>query len=255
MFRDPLCAVTVCVGYGDFLRETIKWNRHHFDKWVVVTSPDDRATRGVCAAAGVLALVTEDHQRGGTFSKGRLVERGLQQLPADAWIVHLDADIVLPLAFRHLLDRSHLKDESIYGADRLMLRSWAEWQRLQASGWLHAADHYHLVSPPAGFPVGARWVGPDGYVPIGFFQLWHRIGGGEEWSGRRTKPYPSGHGTAAREDVQHGLQWDRRQRELLPELFVVHLESEPAKCGANWSGRTTKRFGPPQASGPASAVS
>jgi hypothetical protein len=53
-----------------------------------------------------------------------------------------------------------------------------------------------------------------------------------------------GHSDAARTDVQFGLQWDRERRALVPELVVLHLESEDAGVGANWSGRTTRPFGP-----------
>ena len=80
-------------------------------------------------------------------------------------------------------------------------------------------------------------------MPIGFFQLWHSSE--DQFRGARVKPYPVQHNDACRTDVQHALQWDRRKRELLAEMLVVHLESEPAKLGANWAGRTTRRFGPP----------
>jgi hypothetical protein len=49
--------------------------------------------------------------------------------------------------------------------------------------------------------------------------------------------------------VQFSLQWDRAKRALVPELVVLHLESEDAAVGANWCGRVTKPFGPlPQGS-------
>jgi hypothetical protein len=38
--------------------------------------------------------------------------------------------------------------------------------------------------------------------------------------------------------------WDRQFRVLLPEVVVLHLESEQAQQGANWRGRTTVPFGP-----------
>lgn len=52
-----------------------------------------------------------------------------------------------------------------------------------------------------------------------------------------------GHNDAARTDVQFGLLWDRGRRALVPELIVLHLESEDAATGANWSGRKTRPFG------------
>ena len=42
--------------------------------------------------------------------------------------------------------------------------------------------------------------------------------------------------TAARTDVQFALLWDRRDRVLIPELVVFHLEPEAAPMGANWNG-------------------
>ena len=253
MFREPLCAVTVCLGYGDFLAQTAKINAAHFDKWTVVTSAADDETRHVCRVFGMHCLVTEDGTRDGTFSKGRMIERGLQHLAADAWILHLDADTVYPSTFRRSLERAHLDDRKIYGFDRFMVKNWADWRRLEASGWAANphGEYSNSVCVPQGFQLGPRWVDTDGWVPIGYGQLWSRKGGQEEWFGRRVKPHPLGHGSACRSDVQHGLQWDRRDRVLLPEVLVAHLESEPCVNGANWSGRATKRFGPDARPGPA----
>ena len=41
-------AITVCVGYADFLAETVKENLPVLDDLVVITSPDDEKTRAVC---------------------------------------------------------------------------------------------------------------------------------------------------------------------------------------------------------------
>lgn len=237
-------AVTVSVGYADYLSETVKWNKNLFDRWVVVTSEDDTATREVCRRNRVQCLVTADHDRDGPFSKGRLVERGLQQLSAETWVMHLDGDIVFPQTLHHDLDRAHLEEDKIYGFDRFQVATPEAWAELQASGWLHNPSewHPHGVGIPCGFPLMGRWAGQDGWVPIGFAQLWHRTGGGEEWRGYRTKSYPQHHGKACRTDVQHSLQWDRRDRALVPEVFVAHLGSDGAKVGANWQGRTTPAF-------------
>lgn len=246
MFREPICAVTVCLGYDDFLRETVRWNARHFDQWTIVTRPDDKKTREICRQFKLHCLTTRDDTRDGEFSKGRLVERGLQHLPAESWIVHMDADIVLPTSFRHDLHRAHLEPEKIYGIDRIMVPGWEAWQQLQASNWLNGVHngHPHAVVFPRGYPIGARWAGSDGYVPIGFFQMWHRIAGEEEWRGARVKSYPLNHGKACRTDVQHALSWDRRDRAVIPEILAAHLESEAAPVGTNWRGRRTARFGP-----------
>lgn len=239
-------AVTVCCDYDDFLQETAKLNRGLFDSWTIVTRPGDEKTREVCRKFNLRCVQSDDGERfGDPFSKGRLVERGLQHCGVDSWRLHMDADIVLPNDFRHRLLAADLQEDMIYGVDRVLVKSWDHWQQLKGSGYLEGGQYaYHCqTSFHQDAEVGQRWAHPQfGFVPIGFFQLWHSSQ--DEWRGVRVKPYPLNHGTACRTDVQHGLQWDRHKRALIPELIVVHLESEPAKKGANWKGRLTKRFGP-----------
>jgi hypothetical protein len=240
-------AVTVCVGYADFLREAIPYNLPHLDRWLIVTDSSDVETREVCRQHNLEFLSTDDFYRGGTkFDKARGVDRGLQLLAHDDWVLHLDADVILPPHTRHTLRAADLDPHSIYGCDRVMVKGWERWQRLKASGFLErvSRSYHHNVCFPGGFEVGARWADPlHGFVPIGFFQLFHRDA--TMFRGMRTRRYPGhGHSDAARTDVQFGLLWDRDRRALVPELVVLHLESEDSGTGANWSGRTTRPFAP-----------
>ena len=240
-------AVTVCVGYADFLAETARYNAGLLDRWIIVTTEDDEATREICRVHDLETLLSNDHQRaaggigGGVFNKGRMVDRGLQMLSADTWRLHLDGDIVLPAQFRRLLEGAHLDPRKLYGCDRMMVKSWDQWQAVKAAGFL---GHTHCsINLPHGIDLGTRWaLSSSGYVPIGFFQLWNGLA--DEWRGRRHRTYPISHGDACRSDVQFSLQFDRRDRELLPEIVVVHLESEIAALGTNWNGRKSKPFGP-----------
>jgi hypothetical protein len=241
-------AVTVCVGCADFLGEAETYNRGLIDRLVVVTTPDDQETRTLCRNRGMECLLTEDFRRSGpgTFDKSRGVDRALQMLTHQDWVMHLDCDIVLPGHFRETLEDAHLDPQGVYGCDRVMIRSWEEWQAVQKSNFLrdYSRREHHSVCWPTGYSIGARWADTvQGYVPIGFLQLWHSSA--DMWWGIRTKRYPTvGHSDASRTDVQFALQWDRRHRHLIPELIVLHLESEPAPVGVNWKGRKTKRFGP-----------
>jgi hypothetical protein len=123
-----------------------------------------------------------------------------------------------------------------------MCKSCDEWLQYFESarsvheGW--AFTHMNL------FSVGSRLVQygeymdegvPDGWVPIGFFQMWCP-------SATDTHTYPSQHAAADRTDVLHAKRYPRQDRELLPEIVGIHLESEEAPMGANWSGRQTARF-------------
>jgi hypothetical protein len=248
MFNHSVNATTVCIGYGDFLRESARFNARHFDKWTIVTSPDDHETREVCRQFALHCLVTEDANRDGDFSKGRLVERGLNHAHGDGWVCHIDADVVLHPNFRHRLMLAHLDPKKIYGCDRIMVKSWADWQKIQHGGWLHCSRDGYTDGRtfPPGYEIGSRWIGQDGFAPVGFWQLWHREHGGEEWRGIRMKPYPKDHSSCARTDCQFSMQWDRRLRELLPEVVVVHLESENSPKAINWRGRKSKRFEAPK---------
>lgn len=234
-------AVTVCVDYADFLEVAAQENAGLFDRWIVVTSPRDLDTREVCRRHNLECLQTDDFYRDGMeFNKARGINRGLVQVSADCWRLHVDADIVLPRCFRRALELAHLDPHAIYGVDRVMVRSWSEWLSFKASGHLNHSYHHAITFPP--FTLGTRFASSlHGWLPIGFFQLWHSDA--DEWRGIRSRHYPHHHNTAARCDVQFALQWDRQKRVLLPEVVAVHLDSESAACGVNWAGRRTSRFG------------
>lgn len=230
-------AVTVCVDYSDFLDVTAVENKGLFDRWIIVTAPKDKETREVCRKHNLEVVLTDDFYKTDGFAKARGINRGLTMLSRDSWRVHIDADIALPGIFRNLLTLAHLDENCIYGCDRVMLTSCEAWLTYKATHMNHS-HHYRVAIPDK---IGIRWASPSyGWVPIGFFQMWHS--NADEWNGIKQRRYPENHNTAARNDVQFGLQWDRRQRIFLPELIVAHLESEPAKVGANWNGRTTKVF-------------
>ncbi len=246
-------AVTVCIGYADYLAETLRVNRPLVDELVVITSPDDDATRGLCKEHSIRHVISDEHKRDGPFNKARLIQKAFDQIASTDWILHLDADIVLPQKFRECLEWGHIDERYIYGADRCNVIGWQAWQVVCAGGYgwnNHRYDSVHRFLP--GAAVGNRHVpNQHGYVPIGYFQLFH--GSAMIDRGYHLRQYPLRHGNAARTDVQFGLQWDRRFRAILPEVIVLHLESEPSAQGANWEGRTTARFGPPQSAAEAAA--
>jgi len=239
-------AITVCVNYSDFLAETVKYNLNHFDRWVIVTTSDDTKTIELCRKWNLQVVTTNEFTRGGPrpFNKGRGISLGLNYLSGNSWVLHLDADIVLPQQFRQMLDVAHLDPTCLYGCDRVMIKTWKEWKAFEKSGWLHAQHGYHLCCNfPGQARIGTRIIrGRHGYTPIGFFQLWHYNEGIH--SGFRWKDYPDASDDAAHSDIKFALHWDRRHRILIPEILVAHLESESLGMGANWKGRKTKLFGP-----------
>jgi hypothetical protein len=237
-------AITVCVGYGDFLAATLPENLPVLDGLVVVTSPDDDETRAVCRKHNVHHVLSEDYKRDGPFNKARLINRVIDQVGGQDWILHLDADIVLPRQFRDKLEWADIDERCIYGCDRQNIVGWDEWRAFKryVDRWDNHTHELGYWWHPHYAPASRLVSSIHGYTPIGFFQLFH--GSAVVQHNMHLRRYPTRHQDAARTDHQFSLQWDRRYRQLLPEVIVLHLESERGPHGANWCGRTTKRFGP-----------
>ena len=235
-------AVTVCHNYADFLEQTLPRNLAHFDHYLVVTHEDDRRTINLCHKLGVECRRTNlmHFSERDPFAKARAIDFGLAYLRRDDWVVHLDADVYLPPTTRNILNTIPLDPACIYGVDRCNCTSFDAWQQFIRCPALNLHQHTEgcLTLPPT-FPLGARITLPHygGYVPIGFFQLWN--------AGRFPhRRYPLNQGSAEHTDVLHAIQWPAPNRRLIPEIIAVHLESEPADMGANWTGRRTREFGP-----------
>jgi len=230
-------AVVTCVDYADFLAETMPHNRSLFDKLVVVTAPEDQATQRICEYWHVDCVRTDEFRtRWGEFRKGAAINDGLARLDCTDWLVHMDADIVLPPLARTLLESAALDPSFIYGVDRHMVQGYAPWRQFMTLPALQQENGIFVHTNP--FPIGVR-VTPrihGGWLPIGFFQMWNAV------SGRLR--YPDTHLDAGRTDMQFAAQWPRNRRALIPEIVAYHLESEPgAPMGVNWNGRRTRAFG------------
>lgn len=237
--------VIVCKDYSDFLAHTLPINMNYFDDVVVVTGYDDKETHALCDKYGVECLKTDVFfDNGDTFNKGRAINLGLQNLKKKDWLLHLDADIVLPHRFRDMLFRNKLDPKNIYGADRLNVYGYEAWEKLRprliphySGGWFVDPGFCHEKDPVEGVKLGARVIHKEhGYVPIGFFQLWHTFAG---------RSYNYKLGSAAGADICFPVQWPRANRILLPEVVVYHLDSELEHgIGTNWKGRKSRKFGP-----------
>ena len=128
-----LHAVTICVGYSDFLAGIVG-NRLKFDRWVVVTVADDDQTIRLCALEGLDCCIVKDMKPGGqgfhaAYNKSRFINAGLRFLReqcsilqksdcvTDDWAVMLDADVLLPTDFRERLSAMYMQldPQKLYG--------------------------------------------------------------------------------------------------------------------------------------------
>ena len=231
-------ALTISVGYADFLQETLPHNLHHFDRLLVVTSYEDKQTQNICRRLSVECHPTDVmYSHGDPFNKGRAIDFGLGFLTRNDWIVHLDADIFLPPTTRRWIETAQPDPQCIYGIDRVNCVGYANWRRFIDDPLQRHQHRQHCIVTPPPFPMGGRisLANHAGFIPIGFFQMWH---------GQHARRYPLAQGDAEHTDVLHALQWPTKNRRLLPEIIAVHLESEPSKIGTNWRGRQSRPFAP-----------
>jgi len=228
--------VIICYNFADILEYTLPHTLDLLDRVVVVTHHDDKATARLCQKYSVDCVkTTVFHEDGDKFNKGRAINLGLSHLRHSDWLIHLDADIMLPPRFRTMLHMAKLDQRNLYGCDRLNTCTYDNWQKAQEKIYPQYAYRY-LVRTAEDLPLGARLVHMEyGYCPIGYMQLWHSS---------TKRQYPIVCGSAEHSDVLFAVQWERTRRILLPEFFVYHLQAESAKFGADWKGRQTKQFGP-----------
>jgi hypothetical protein len=232
-------AVTVCVNYSDFLSETIPQNLHLLDLWTIVTTTEDKATQALCAKYGVHCLATDTFYRdvdAPSINKSRGINYGLMHHSLNGWLLHLDADIVLPPQFRRMLENAEIDPTCLYGMDRVNCPGVQAWDKYLDSPHVQYLWRY-LLNPPPGWQLGARIAHGDfgGYIPPGYFQLWNPAGSGN-------KRYPiKVESDMEHTDVLFAIQWPRQKRILLPEGWCIHLESS-GEFGKNWKGRKSPPF-------------
>lgn len=239
--------VTICVNHADILRITIPQNRHLFDNWVIVTSPEDKETQDLCKYYKVNHIVTDKfYENGDPFNKGKGINEGFKQLKRTDWILHMDADIILPANFRQVCKEDQLQKDAIYGIDRLdVVGDEKIWELLTMKHSQIMKWTYLDTSLGNKFRQTFRLHNLNrGYNVIGFFQLFHSSYLKD--SQEPFKPlrwYPEEHRDAARTDVGFQQQWPLNKRLFYPGIIAYHLMSEDSPKGTNWEGRKSRRLG------------
>jgi hypothetical protein len=125
---NQLTGITVCVDYDDFLEETIKFNKKHFDRYIVATHPRDINTINICKRENVEIYLTESfYKDGAKFNKGLVLSEVLRYGNINGWTVIHDADTVLPLDMKSKLDLENMDIQKIYGCDRKFIPTYQDW--------------------------------------------------------------------------------------------------------------------------------
>ena len=225
-------AVTVCVNYADILSLVISNNKTVIDNWIIVTDTKDKDTKRVCDLHGVRCIQTDIfYDNNEIFNKGKGINAGFDELTLQGWVMHLDADILLPANFKTILSGDSLETDCIYSMDRIdvigrdMYIDVLQDMHNVYSDYVFLQSRYHIST--------RMFHNKMGYCPIGYLQLFHNS---------KFIPYSERHETAARSDVLFLNNWAKHKRRLHPGAFVYHLMSEPSPMGTNWDGRISKKF-------------
>lgn len=228
-----LVALTVCVDCAESLQHTLPRNVKHFDRYVVVTTPDDYATQAVAKRAGAVLVVTDACFEGGdAFNKARMLNAGLEALRPDGWTCLLDADILVPAWFGERLRALILNPGCLYYLRR---------QHLRPAGVRNAFGEHD------GFgrfdPRDYLWTGkPESdHAPWGYFQLFHTDA--EALAERKPLRFPEIFCSAGNVDTWFQGHWPRDKQVSLTEWDsaweVIHFEHGP--LAARWNGRRPTR--------------
>ncbi len=232
--------VIVCVNYSDFLSHTLPLNKGHFDKLVVVTDTKDIKTHNICEFWNVFCVKTDEIYVDNSQipNKGIAINAGLRHLSNCDWVLHMDADIFLPPMTRNILESYPLDKNNIYGTDRMMCNSFEDWHnflhgdvKAMHEGWIYLHTDF--------FNIGTRLIQyqEEGYLPIGFFQLWNP-------KVSNVFKYPTGNVGYDRSDVVFAKKWPKELTSFIPSLIVIHLANQKHGQGQNWKGRKTRYFQP-----------
>ena len=113
----PVTGITVCVEFGDILEFTLPYNRHQFERFLVVTHPEDETTIETAKLHGAEVLLTEVfYSRGAKFNKWAALQQGLDFLNHDGWLCILDSDIAIP---QQVYKQIEPKEDCLYTPRRL----------------------------------------------------------------------------------------------------------------------------------------
>jgi len=206
--------LVVCVGdyYANLLKITLPRNMRHLSECLVVTTPDDAATKRLAASIPGATIFETDafHRYGTKFNKGLAIEEALDSYGRHGWMLIWDADILMP----DVMPLDKLKPGCLHGVPRRFVDDPADWHE--------------------GFEWNAARLAPD-YKFIGYFQLFDAdalcLPRGADSDGRKRAWYDVTFAHAGGGDAYFVSHWPGNRRVNLG-ITVLHL----GQCATNWFG-------------------
>jgi len=233
-------AITVCVNYSDFLAWSALINQNLFKKWYICTVKEDKATIDICHTYG-LTPVFCDFNDNGKFNKFKGINKALELIKENDWVLFLDSDILFPPITKRVFSEMSWNKQNLYGCDRVNFNNMPELlkyidnpNKLIKDNWLVDLDNLSVGARICHY-YGQQGDGGkfDGWNPLGFFQMAH-MDYFEKY------PFTEKNGFDHC-DLLFSKMWHRSRRILIPEIIAIHIASERV-WGQNWDGRKSKDF-------------
>ena len=110
-------AITTSTKYSDLLKMTIPCNYSFFEKWYIVTHPEDVETIKVIQDydyPNIEMVFFDFYDNGALFNKGGAIKMMQQQIPCGTPVLLIDSDIILPEDFLQLLPE--IESDKLYSS-------------------------------------------------------------------------------------------------------------------------------------------
>ena len=154
-------AVTVCIDFADKLKKIVV-NNHKLDNWVIATHESDKETIKVCENNDINYILSERVFDNAQFAKGRAINDALKVLDKNDWLLHIDADQLLPFNFREVCENECKDKSKMYKCDRVTTHGKTMEYGHRSSARIEMSSNRKMKFRPS-----------RNKIPIGFFQLWH----------------------------------------------------------------------------------
>lgn len=207
-------AILVSVDYTDCLRLTLPYNRHHFHRVLIVTTPGDWKAVSEVAYANRAEVYPTDafYRRGAKFNKWLALEEAFDWADyRKGWLCVMDADVLWP--------------KSVHW-------NWSVDGRAFTVGQLSTPRRRMFPSVPREAPPESEWgrypVHPNGGEFAGYSQVFHADDpalGPAPW-------HETDWTHAGGADSFFQAKWDLRNK-VRPPFEVLHL----GPAGTNWMGK------------------
>lgn len=91
-----MIGITVCVNYLDYFALTLPYNRHHFDDYLIVTTPDDPVIPFAKKQDCRVHTTKIFYEQGADFNKYAAIQEAIKDINKNQFFCFIDADIAWP---------------------------------------------------------------------------------------------------------------------------------------------------------------